>query len=245
MRNFLKSALLIAGGALGILLAVLVVRTWRYTAGREQEITVQQAGAAPETVDSTALTHLSQAVRFRTVTYADSAPPLAELRKLHAFFERTYPLVHKHLTREVIDSGALLYTWRGTDTALAPVLLMGHQDVVPVEPGTEKNWKHDPFSGDIADGYVWGRGTLDDKISVLGLLEATEALLRRGVQPRRTVIFSFSDNEEGGRPPSAAEHAARLLESRGIRPWFVMDEGGALGDNLVPGVPGVVAVVGT
>src|SRR5438105_4674321 len=240
MRNFLKSALLIAGGALGILLAVLVVRTWRYTAGREQEITVQQAGAAPETVDSTALTHRSQAVRFRTVTYADSAPPLAELRKLHAFFERTYPLVHKHLRREVIDSGALLYTWRGSDTTLAPVLLMGHQDVVPIEPGTEKDWRHGPFSGDVADGDIWGRGTLDDKSAVFGLLEGVESLLERGVHPRRTVIFSFGHTEEGG--GSAADHAARLLESRHVHPWFVMDEGGALGKDLVPGVPGLVAV---
>lgn len=238
----IRSALLAAGGALILLIATLAVRTWQYTARRPADVAVQQAGAANEPVDSAAVTRLSEAVRFRTVTYSDSAPKISEFEKLHAFLERAYPLVHTRMTREVIDSGALLFTWRGTDTTLAPVLLMGHQDVVPVEPGTEKNWKHGAFSGDVADGYVWGRGTLDDKISVLGLLEAAESLLKHGVQPRRTVIFSFGHTEEGG--GAAAERAARLLESRGIRPWFVMDEGGALGDGLVPGVPGLVAVVG-
>jgi carboxypeptidase PM20D1 len=242
VKRLIKSTLLVLGGALVVLVAILAVRTWRYTARRPADVTVQQAGSVNDPVDSAAVTRLSEAVRFRTVTYSDSAPKISEFKKLHAFLERAYPLVHQHMTREVIDSGALLYTWRGTDTTLAPVLLMGHQDVVPVEPGTEKNWKHDAFSGDVADGYVWGRGTLDDKISVLGLLEGAESLLKRGVQPRRTVIFSFGHTEEGG--GASADHAARLLESRGIRPWFVMDEGGALGDELVPGVPGLVAVVG-
>jgi len=113
---------------------------------------------------------------------------------------------------------------------------------VSIEPGTEKNWKHAPFSGDVADGDIWGRGTLDDKGAVFGLLEAVESLLKRGVQPRRTVMFSFGHTEEGA--GAAAGDAARLLESRHVHPWFVMDEGGALGENLVPGVPGLVAVVG-
>jgi carboxypeptidase PM20D1 len=242
MPKLIKSTLLAVGGALVVLVAILVVRTWQYGARRQPDTAVQQAGAANEPVDSGAVARLSEAVRFRTITYADSASKISEFIKLHAFLESAYPLVHQRMTREVIDSGALLYTWRGTDTTLAPVLLMGHQDVVPVEPGTEKNWKHGAFSGDVSDGYVWGRGTLDDKISVLGLLEGAESLLKRGVQPRRTLIFSFGHNEEGG--GASAEHAARLLESRGIRPWFVMDEGGALGDELVPGVPGLIAVVG-
>jgi carboxypeptidase PM20D1 len=242
MRTLIRRTLVGAGGALVVLVAVLLLRTWRY--GASAEVPIQQAGALNESVDTAAISRLSEAVRIPTVTNFDSVPKIAEFRKLHALLERAYPLVHRRLTREVIDSGALLYTWRGSDTTLAPVLLMGHQDVVPIEPGTEQNWKHGPFSGDVADGHVWGRGTLDDKISVLGLLEGAESLLKQGVQPRRTVILSFGHNEEGGRGPSAADAAARLLEKRGIKPWFVMDEGGALGDGLVPGVPGLIAVVG-
>src|SRR5205085_1178396 len=136
----------------------------------EGETPVQQAGAPREAVDSGVVGRLSEAVRIPTVTYADSSARIPQFKKLHALLDRSFPLVHSHLKREVIDSGALLYVWRGTDTTLAPVLLMAHQDVVPIEPGTEKDWKHGPFSGDVADGYVWGRGTLDDKMNVLGLL---------------------------------------------------------------------------
>src|SRR5947207_5712832 len=225
MRESIKRTLLVAAGALVLLVAVLLVRTWRYTANAEQEGVVQQAGTFSEPVDSAAVRRLSEAVRIPTITFSDAAPKIAEFTKLHDLIDRSYPLVQARLRRELIDSGALLYTWRGSDTTLAPVLLMGHQDVVPIEPGTEKDWRHGPFSGDIADGDIWGRGTLDDKGAVFGLLEAMESLLERGVQPRRTVIFSFGHTEEGG--GSAADHAARLLESRHVHPWFVMDEGGA------------------
>src|SRR5438034_185612 len=242
MRKLIKRTLLAATAAFVLLLAVLLGRAWRYTAHANPHDAVQQAGAATDPVDSAAVTRLSEAIRIPTITYADSAPKIAEFKKLHALIERSYPLVHARLSREIIDSGALLYTWRGSDTTLAPVLLMGHQDVVPIEPGTEKSWKHGAFSGDVADGDIWGRGALDDKSAVFGLLEAAESLLERRVQPRRTVIFSFGHTEEGA--GAAADHAARLLESRHIHPWFVMDEGGALGDDLVPGIPGLVAVVG-
>jgi len=242
MGKLIKKTLLAAAAAFVLLLAVLFVRAWRYAAHAEPQGAVEQAGAASEPVDSAAVTRLAEAVRIPTITYADSAPKISEFKKLHALIERSYPLIHARMRREIVDSGALLYTWRGSDTTLAPVLLMGHQDVVPIEPGTEKNWKHAPFSGDVAGGDIWGRGTLDDKGAVFGLLEAAESLLKRGVQPRRTVMFSFGHTEEGA--GAAAGDAARLLESRHVHPWFVMDEGGALGENLVPGVPGLVAVVG-
>ena len=242
MRKPMTTALLVLGGAVVVLIAVLVVRTSRYTASAPSEPMVQQAGVPPEPVDSGAVSRLSEAVRFRTISYFDSAAKISEFRKLHAFLERAFPLVHAKLKREVIDSGTLLFTWQGSDTTLAPVLLMGHQDVVPVEPGTEKDWKHDAFSGDVADGFIWGRGTLDDKISVMGTLEGAESLLKKGYQPRRSLIFAFGYTEEIGGP--SAERTAQLLKSRGIAPQFVMDEGGALGDNLVPGVAEKVALIG-
>src|SRR5688572_5227416 len=191
----------------------------RFSAPATGEAPVQQASAVTDEVDSSAVQRLSEAIRIPTVTYFDSTPRLAEFTKLRALFERGYPLVHTRLRREIVDSGTLIYTWPGSDTSLAPVLLMGHQDVVPVEPGTERNWKQAPFSGAIAEGSVWGRGTLDDKITVLGLLEGAEALLKRGYQPRRSVIFVFGHTEEGSGPSTV--NAARLLESRGIRPTFV------------------------
>jgi carboxypeptidase PM20D1 len=242
VRTVIRTFLFGAGALVIAFAAFIVGRTMRFSAPATGEAPVQQASTLNDDVDSSAVQRLSEAIRIPTVTYFDSTPRLAEFTKLRALFERAYPLVHARLRREIVDSGTLIYTWPGSDTSLAPVLLMGHQDVVPVEPGTEQNWKQPPFSGAIAEGFVWGRGTLDDKITVLGLLEGAEALLKRGYQPRRSVIFVFGHTEEGSGPSTV--NAARLLESRGIRPTFVMDEGGAMGEKLVPGVARRVALVG-
>lgn len=210
---------------------------------------VQDASIAPTAsiqaqpaVDPKAANRLAAAIRIPTVTEFGKPPNFVELRKMHALLQASFPRAHAKLVREVIDSGTLVYTWRGSDTTLAPVLLMGHMDVVPVEPGTEKDWTHPAFSGDIADGEVWGRGAMDDKVNVMGLMEATEALLADGFQPKRTVIFEFGHAEEGG--PAAAAKTAALFEKRGIRPWFVLDEGGAITQGQVPGVSGPVGLIG-
>jgi carboxypeptidase PM20D1 len=220
---------------------LLLLRTVAYSARSSQGAT-SPALATVGPVDSTPVRRLSEAIQIATVTQFNVPANIPQFLKFHLFLQRSFPLVHARLRREVVDSGSLIFTWRGTDTTLAPVLLMGHMDVVPVEPGTEKAWTHPAFSGAIVDGSVWGRGTLDDKISVMGLLEATEALLKAGFQPKRTVMYSFGHTEEGG--GSSARIVAELFKSRGIAPWFVMDEGGAVGDGLVPGVAGRVALVG-
>src|SRR5258705_3395630 len=160
MKTLMKLALAVVA----VLAVVVVVRTWRYTASAPVDTSVQQAGLsgtpAAAAVDTAAVWRLSEAVRIRTISYFDSSARIPEFRKFHAFVDKAFPLVHAKLRREVLDSATLLFTWAGSDTTLAPVLLMGHQDVVPVEPGTEKDWRHEPFSGDVADGYIWGRGTL-------------------------------------------------------------------------------------
>ncbi len=106
---------------------------------------------------------------------------------------------------------------------------MAHMDVVPVEPGTESSWTHGPFSGDVADGFVWGRGTLDDKVSVMAILEAVEILLSRGFQPKQTVLLAFGHDEEIGGHAGAAQIAA-LLKTRGTRVKYALDEG-SVGDR--------------
>ncbi len=188
---------------------------------------------------------LGEAIRLPTVSHQDPTQfdprPFAELR---ALFEASFPNVHAHLKREVVAEHSLLYTWEGSDPALPPALLMGHLDVVPVEKGTEKNWTHPPFSGAIADGFVWGRGALDTKGSVVAILAAGEALLGRGFRPRRTVYLAFGHDEEvSGR--RGAKGIASLLASRGVRLAWVLDEGGSvLAAGAVPGVRAPVASVG-
>jgi carboxypeptidase PM20D1 len=147
------------------------------------------------------------------------------------------------LQRETVGAYSLLYTWQGSDPSLKPILLIGHMDVVPVEPGTRSQWQHDPFGGEIAEGFIWGRGAIDNKSAVVGTLEAVEMLLAEGFQPVRTVYLAYGHDEEVGGGAGAREIAA-LLARRGVELEMVLDEGGVIGDGLLPGVSGPVALVG-
>jgi carboxypeptidase PM20D1 len=163
-------------------------------------------------------------VRFQTVSHQDPAEDQpAEWDKLHAWLQTTYPDAHRVMGREVVAGHALVYTWQGTDRTLAPIVLMAHQDVVPVTPGSEGAWTHPPFDGVIADGAVWGRGSIDDKGSLVTLFEALDGLAKAGFTPKRTVILVSGHDEEvrGG----GAKAAAALLKSRGVKAQFVLDEG--------------------
>jgi carboxypeptidase PM20D1 len=187
---------------------------------------------------------LGAALRYRTVSGEDSSQPDAlAFQALHAHLQSSFPCVHAHLRREVVGAHSLLYTWAGSNPSLSPVLLSGHLDVVPVEPSSELEWHHPPFSGHIADGSVWGRGALDNKATVVGTLEAAERLLSEGFRPARTIYFAFGHDEEVGGTGGAAE-IAHLLKQRGVKLELVLDEGGVVGEGVFPGVPAPVALVG-
>jgi carboxypeptidase PM20D1 len=192
-----------------------------------------------------AVQRLSAAVRLRTLTSEDprqiEPKPFLEL---HRLLETSYPRVHRTLIREVVGQYSLLYTWKGTDPERNPILIMAHMDVVPIERGTESVWVHPPFSGDIADGFVWGRGTLDDKASLLGVLEGAEVLIAQGFRPSRTVYLAFGHDEES-RGQEGAAKIALLLKSRGVRLDFVLDEGLIIADGVIPGASAPVAMIGT
>ncbi len=189
--------------------------------------------------------HLGAAVRFATVSHEGGVDTdTAAFVGFHAFLDSAYPLVHQQLKKESVNHLSLLYTWEGTDPSLPPVVLMAHQDVVPVIPGTEGAWTHPPFSGAVADGSVWGRGSMDDKVSLVSIMEAVEALLADGYQPEHTVYLAFGHDEEIGGVQGASV-IAKTLEKRGVESFdLVLDEGGAVAHDLVPGVPGRVALVG-
>ncbi len=183
-----------------------------------------------------AMPTVSRAVRMREDHEA--------FRRLQKHLKRHFPLAHGVLTRErIVAENALLYTWNGSDEALEPWLLSSHQDVVPVEEGTEAEWTYPPFGGCVAEGYIWGRGALDLKVSLVGAIEAVEQLLSQGFRPRRTIYFSFGADEEVGGTRGAKQIAARL-EARGVRLAFTLDEGGMVLSGAVPGVERPVAFVG-
>ena len=184
------------------------------------------------------------ALRFPTISTQDSATfDPAPFLALHQWLAEAFPDVSRRLTREVVANYSLLYTWTGSDTTLDPILLMGHLDVVPVESGTESRWKHPPFAGDTAEGFIWGRGTLDDKASVIAILEAVELLVSQGFEPRRTVYLAFGHDEELGGFSGAANLAAVLKERAG-KLAFLLDEGGVIADGLMPGVSRPIALIG-
>jgi carboxypeptidase PM20D1 len=188
--------------------------------------------------------HLAAAIRFRTVSHQDHAQDeRSEWRGLRKFLERTYPKLHRSLARELVNEDGLLYTWAGSDPSAKPILLMAHQDVVPVEPGTESAWTHPPFAGTIADGFVWGRGAMDDKASLVLLMEAVESLVTDGFRPRRTIYLASGFDEEVGGGRGAAAIAA-LLASRGVLLEWVLDEGRAVIEGVVPEVSLPVALIG-
>jgi carboxypeptidase PM20D1 len=228
----LTAALVLLVGFSGVLTARYVSSQTPPTPAREVRV---PAGAADR---------LAGAIRLQTVSAGEPTTFDGEaFRTFHLYLEKAFPLVHSRLRREVVGSYSLLYTWNGTDAAADPILLIGHMDVVPIESGTEKHWTHDPFGGQIANGFIWGRGAIDNKSAVLGTLEAVELLLAEGFSPSRTVFLAFGHDEEIGGGGGAREIAA-LLKRRGAAPEMVLDEGGVIADGVLSGIHAPVALVG-
>ena len=234
-----KAALAVALG-LVLLGAAVFYRAARFTSRQ-----VSVPSAAPLTFDTTAAAaRLAGALTYRTISYQDSSRfDALEFARFQDYLRKSFPKLHARLKREVTGGYSLLYEWRGTDTTLKPILLLAHQDVVPVEAGTETRWTEPPFAGRVADGYVWGRGALDDKGNLMAVLEAVERLVSDGWTPKPTIYLAFGHDEEVGGMHGAARTAA-LLTSRGVKLEYVLDEGGAIATGLVPGIPGPVALVG-
>ena len=185
-----------------------------------------------------AVSHLSDAIRCRTVNYEDhSRTNFSEFDRLQAVIKNSFPSVMAQGQFELIGH-AVLITVPGSDPSLLPCLYMSHQDVVPVVAGTEQDWTYDAFSGAVEDGYIWGRGTLDIKEMVFGILEAAEYLLSHGKSFRRTAYLAFGDDEETLN--LGALNIAETLKSRGVRLEFVLDEGSCkLEDGACFGAPGL------
>jgi carboxypeptidase PM20D1 len=188
-------------------------------------------------------TRLSQAIGFRTVSYADRRRiDFSPYRKFIEFLAQSFPLVHDTLRLEQVNEYTLFYTWPGTDQSSNPILLMAHYDVVPAD--ADDGWTHDPFEGTIEGGFLYGRGTLDDKHCLMAILESIESLLHDGYTPTRSVYLCFGHDEEIGGVEGAGT-VAGMLEERGIALDWVLDEGSMIYDaELLPGIAMPVALIG-
>jgi len=183
---------------------------------------------------------LQPLVRIPTVSHIapgqrDEAPFVAFTEEL----ARQFPLLHEHLELTRIPGHALLFRWPGA-SAERPVVLMAHIDVVPVDEAAP--WQHPAFEARIVDAQLWGRGTLDDKACLVGIAEAVERLLERGFRPAQDIWLSFGSTEEIS--GDTARLAVAELRSRGVEPWFVLDEGGAVAADAFPWITPPLAVVG-
>ena len=218
---------------LGVIAALLMIALARALTA-PKKTAAYQAPAADARAEEYAK-KLSRMVAFDTV----SVPETNQREKFlpfHQLLEELFPLVHQRLEKTEID-GNLLFFWKGRSSE-RPLVLMSHQDVVPAEG----QWLHGPFSGDIADGKVWGRGASDTKCSVMAFFQAVEELLEAGYTPENDVYLSSSCTEEwaGDGCPKLVDE----LEKRGVRPFLVCDEGGGIITDPVGGIKGNFAMVG-
>jgi carboxypeptidase PM20D1 len=178
--------------------------------------------------------HMREAITFETISVqpgstADTAP----FDNFLAFLEQSYPNLHHRASRQLLADYTALYTWQGQDPSLKPVLLTAHYDVVPVIPGTEDLWRSPPFTGNLLDGYIYGRGALDDKSAVITLMEAAEQLATQDFTPARTLYISLGHDEEIGGYQGAAS-VASLLQEQGVQLAWSLDEGSFVVEGVLP-----------
>lgn len=220
-------------GLLGLILLLLGIAVLR-TLLAGHKASAYQPDPDPERAERYAQA-LSRMVRYETVSVSGETQR-EKFLGFHQLLAELFPLVHANLEKTELD-GNLLYCWKGKSSE-KPIVLMSHQDVVPAEG----EWGHEPFSGDIADGKVWGRGSSDTKCSVFAFFEAVEELLAQGFVPAQDVYLSSSCTEEWAGP--GCKKLVDELTRRGVRPWLVCDEGGGIITDPIAGVPGNFAMMG-
>lgn len=186
--------------------------------------------------------NLARALTFPTISHKPEMLDTSAFAGFLQFLSETYPLTFQNAI-DTFGTHSLLIKIEGTDLALKPALFMGHMDVVPVPSNTLSQWKKPPFEALSLKDSLYGRGTLDDKLGVIGLLESTEHLLSSGRRNKRTYYLAFGQDEEIGGNLGALSIANYFSENQ-LPLEFVMDEGGILAENIVPGIKGRVALIG-
>lgn len=222
-----------------LLLLVVIVLIGTFTTKSKQ----MNVAALPEVkVSDSAVVHLQRSITYKTISDDSGITDSVSFRAFHSFLQNSYPLLFKTANVEYINQYSLLFHIKGKD-AKHPIILMGHQDVVPVEEASVSQWATDPFAGNIINDSVYGRGSVDDKGSMIAVMEAIEQLLREGFVPAADVYLAFGHDEEY-RGDKGGKAIAALLKQRGVQPAFVLDEGGEITVKEIPGMHDPVALVG-
>ena len=239
MNKLLNIIGLVILGAVAMFFAVVFVRAIRFKPEKTKGVATKPVGIENQATQDRIVQRFQDMIRLKTISYQDrSKIDLDAFVKFKEMLEKNYPLMHQTCMREYHGDAGILYLWKGKEKG-DPVVLMSHYDVVPVN---EELWSKPAFGGVLEDGVVWGRGTLDTKGTLCGVVEAVEKLIGDGFVPETDIYLSFSGDEEisGNSAPSIVA----VLKSRGIKPKLVLDEGGAVVENIFPGVKKPSALIG-
>jgi carboxypeptidase PM20D1 len=206
-----------------------------------KQLSVPSIEAIP--ISNEVVKHLSEVVQITTTSHEAMIDTTAFLA-FQNYLDSNFLLIDSLLEKSIVNDFSIVYRWPGKNPRLDPILLLGHIDVVPVEKESWNAWTHPPYSGVVSDGFVWGRGTLDDKVSILGILEAIEILLKEDYQPQRTVYLACGHDEEIS-GFNGAQAIARMFKQQGLNFEYVIDEGMVLIEDALPGLSKPVALIGT
>ena len=233
MKQFLK----IVGVLLLAIVGYILFTTFTFSSNQLEVVPV-----AHIPIEDAAIDRFKEALRIKTISHENPADfDSTAFRAFNQFLVNRYPSVDSLLEHQYFNEFSHLYKWPGKNEALKPVILMGHLDVVPI--ASPDKWSVDPFAGEEKDGIIWGRGTIDDKFTVIGILEAAELLLKEGFQPERTIYFSFGHDEEVSGTLGAIP-IATFFKEQGIEAAMILDEGYAVTQGLIPGLSADVAMIG-
>lgn len=227
-----------------VLIAVLLIRTYTLpTAVRKWNRNESLITELAEKERKQLVEALKGAIRIPTVSFSEEEQNTTALREFGEYIQKVFPQVFSSslIQHEVLGGYSHLFKVQGSDHNLLPYMLLAHIDVVPAPP---ESWEVPPFSGEERDGYIYGRGTLDDKNCVIGILQSLEFLLKRGHKPRRSFYIGLGHDEEiSGH--KGAQKIVEKLQSQGVKLAFVLDEGLAVLDGVIQGISQPVALVGT
>ena len=236
----IKKILLSILALIALLVIIVIVRTMSFTS---DPVTVEKV--EPIQVPEIAITRFREALTYKTISYFEEEQrDTAEFLRFHQFLADSYPMIDSLLEKKIFNY-SVLYKWKGSDESKKGIVLMGHFDVVPVDTSTMDKWEALPFSGDLKEGKIYGRGTMDDKINVISWMETVEILMNEGYQPEQTIFFSFGHDEEVG-GDNGAKLVADYLEEQKIDISFVLDEGGFIAEaGMLEGLEKSLAMINT
>lgn len=228
-------------------LNILVAVTLIFSSCSSSKTTSEQIEAIPQDFDTDQeeiIDRLSRAIQFRTVSLEDrSEIDYQPYEEFISFLEDNYPRLHESTEMKRFGEYSLLFKWEGSNNGLKPALFMGHYDVVPVVVDTDSIWQYAPFSGAIDEGFVWGRGALDDKSGIMSVVEGAEQLLRQGFEPERTIYIALHHDEEIG-GTEGAKKISEFLEQQGVELEYLVDEGPPIAEEIIERMDVPLAMIG-